>query len=159
MDDSSDDEVVATTATRLCYIDADGLIRSVSSIDYPVKFSTDSFVFHYIGNVFMIYMNPMFIWRLIYANKCMIDIGREFDFYKLKLFVMRLGPEMYLTSNSIEYKLDGTVHYKPGVNIFDIIYNSYSQLYISIQREYDQTDVLKNLLDNFIILLRRISDS
>ena len=123
MDSSSDDdEVVVTTSHSLCHIDAGGLIRSVSSIDYPVKFSSDSFVFHYVDNVLMIFMNPMFIWRLIYANKYILDIGREFDFHKLKLFVLRLGPELYLTSSDIEYKLDGVVNYKSNLQMFDLLY-------------------------------------
>ena len=159
MDSSSDDDVGLTIAPCLCHIDADGLIRSVSSIDYPVKFSSDSFVFHYVDNVLMIFMNPMFIWRLIYANKCILDTGREFDFHKLKLFVLRLGPELYLTSSDIEYKLDNVIHFTPSINIFDLLYSSYSRLYMSIQRGYDQTDVVKNLLDGYILLLRYISDS
>ena len=160
MDSSSDDdEVVVTTSHSLCHIDASGLIRSVSSIDYPVKFSSDSFVFHYVDNVLMIFMNPMFIWRLIYANKYILDIGREFDFHKLKLFVLRLGPELYLTSSDIEYKLDGVVNYKSNLQMFDLLYIGYSRLYMSIQRGYDQTDVVKNLLDGYILLLRYISDS
>ena len=160
MDSSSDDdEVVVTTSHSLCHIDASGLIRSVSSIDYPVKFSSDSFVFHYVDNVLMIFMNPMFIWRLIYANKYILDIGREFDFHKVKLFVLRLGPELYLTSSDIEYKLDGVVNYKSNLQMFDLLYIGYSRLYMSIQRGYDQTDVVKNLLDGYILLLRYISDS
>ena len=160
MDSSSDDdEVVVTTSHSLCHIDAGGLIRSVSSIDYPVKFSSDSFVFHYVDNVLMIFMNPMFIWRLIYANKFILDTGREFDFHKLKLFVLRLGPELYLTSSDIEYKLDGVVNYKSNLQMFDLLYIGYSRLYMSIQHGYDQTDVVKNLLDGYIVLLRYISDS
>ena len=107
----------------------------------------------------MIFMNPMFIWRLIYANKYILDIGREFDFHKLKLFVLRLGPELYLTSSDIEYKLDGVVNYKSNLQMFDLLYIGYSRLYMSIQRGYDQTDVVKNLLDGYILLLRYISDS
>ena len=159
MDSSSDDDVGLTIAPCLCHIDAGGLIRSVSSIDYPVKFSSDSFVFHYVDNVLMIFMNPMFIWRLIYANKYILDIGREFDFHKLKLFVLRLGPELYLTSSDIEYKRDGIVNYKSNLQMFDLLYIGYSRLYMSIQRGYDQTDVVKNLLDGYILLLRYISDS
>ena len=160
MDSSfDDDDVRLTNAPCLCHIDADELIRSVSSIDYPVKFSSDSFVFHYVDNVLMLFMNPMFVWRLIYANKCMLDTGREFDFNKLKLFVLRLGPELYLTSSDIEYKLDGVVNYKSNLQMFYLLYTCYSQLYMSIQRGYDQTDVVKNLLDGYILLLRYISDS
>ena len=153
---SDDDEVAVTTSPSLCSISADGLIRSNNS---PIKFSNDSFVLNYERNILIIYMNPMFIWRLIYANKYIVDTEREYDFHKLRIFVMRLGSEVYLTSNKIEYKLDNVIHYKPSINIFDLLYISYSRLYISIQRGYDQTDVVKNLLDNYIVLLRRISDS
>jgi hypothetical protein len=156
MSDSSDDEV---GAGRLCSIDADGLIHSVNSGKFPIRFSADSFVAHYIDNVLMIYMNPMFTWRLVYANKNLSDAEKEFDFQRLKLFVLRLGHEIYLTNKEIEYRLDGVVHYKPITRIFDLLHSSYSRLYMSIQRKYDQTDVVKHLLDSYIMMLRYISDS
>lgn len=156
MSDSSDDD---TSAPNLCSIDADGLIRSVTSGNFPVRFSTDSFVAHYVDNVLMIYMNPMFVWRLIYANKNLADAEKEFDFQKLRLFVLRLEPEIYLTNREVEYRLDGVVHYKPSSRIFDLLHSSYSRLYMSIQRKCYQTDVVKHLLDSYILMLRYISDS
>jgi hypothetical protein len=156
MSDSSDDD---TGIGRLCSIDSDGLIRSVNSGKFPIRFSTDSFAAHYVDDIMMIYMNPMFIWRLIHANKNFSDAEKEFDFQKLKLFVMRLGTEIYLTNREVEYKLDGVVNYKPSSRMFGLIHSSYSRLYMSIQRKYDQTDVVKHLLDSYILMLRYISDS
>lgn len=159
MDDSSDDDIGLTgMINRLCSIDKDGLIHSVASNDYPVKFSADSFVLHYIDSMLMVYMNPMFLWRLIYANKNRVDNEREFDFQKLRLFVTRLGPDIYMTHKDIEYKLDNVIHYKPGTCMFDLIYNSYSRLYRSTQRGYDQTEHVKEFFDSYIILLRYLSD-
>lgn len=159
MDDSSDDDIGLTGMTnRLCLIDKDGLIHSVSSNDYPIKFSADSFVLHYIDSMIMVYMNPMFLWRLIYVNKNRVDNEREFDFQKLRLFVTRLGPDIYMTHKDIEYKLDDVIHYKPGTGMFDSIYNSYSRLYRSTQRGYDQTEHVKEFFDSYIVLLRYLGD-
>ena len=64
--DSSDDEV---GINQLCSIENDGLIRSSSSINFPIRFTNDSFVIHVLDNILMVYMNPMFIWRLIFSKK------------------------------------------------------------------------------------------
>jgi hypothetical protein len=156
MDDSSDEDV---TIKRLCCIDANGLVRSVASNDFPIRFTSDSFVAHYIDNVLMIHMNPMFIWRLIFANKNISDPEKEYNFHKLKLFVMRLGSEVYLTKNEVEYKLDNIVYYKLSLRIFEILYTSYSRLYMAIQRGYNEEENVKQFLDSYMILLRYISDS
>lgn len=159
LDDSSDDDVGSVSAPTLCSVDANGLIRSVSSTSFPIRFSDDSFVVHYIDSILMIYMNPMFIWRLIFANRCLVDVVREFDFHKLKLFVMRLGGEIYLTTNEIEYKLDGVTHYKQSARVFDLLYLDYGRLYMAIQRGYDQTEQVMQFLVSYMTMLRYISDS
>lgn len=160
MDDSSDDDIGLTgMINRLCSIDKNGLIHSVVSNDYPVKFSADSFMLHYIDNMLIIYMNPMFLWRLIYANKNRVDNEREFDFQKLRSFITHLGPDIYMTHKNIEYKLNNVIHYKSGAGMFDLLYISYNQLYISTQRGYDQAEHVKQLFDYYIVLLRYLSDS
>lgn len=156
MGDSSDEDVAMK---RLCCIDANGLVRSVSSHDFPIRFTADSFVAHYIDNVLMIHMNPMFIWRLIFANKNISDPNKEYNFHRIKLFVMRLGSELYLTRNEIEYKLDNVVNYKPNTKVFDLLYTSYSRLYMAIQRGYNEEENVKQFLDSYMILLRYMSDS
>jgi hypothetical protein len=156
MNDSSDEDV---SVTNLCSIDPSGIIHSVSSNDFPIRFSIDSFVINCIDNILMFYMHPMFIWRLIFANTNISDNEKEFNFHKLKIFVIRLEPEIYITNKDIEYKVDGIINRKPSKKLFDIMYVSYSRLYMSIQRGYNQNDVVKHLLDNYILLLRYISES
>lgn len=156
MSDSSDDDV---TIKRFCHIDADGLVRSIESHDFPIRFTTDSFVAHYVDTVLMIHMNPMFIWRLIFANKNISDPHKEYDFHRIKLFVMRLGSELYLTKNEVEYKLDNIVTYMPNTKIFDFLYNSYSRLYMAVQRGYNHKEEVKQFLDSYMRLLRYISDA
>jgi hypothetical protein len=156
MGDSSDDDV---TIQRLCCIDADGLIRSIESYDFPIRFTADSFVAHYVDTVLMIHMNPMFIWRLIFANKNISDPDKEYNFHRIKLFVMRLGSELYLTRNEVEYKLDNVVTYIPNTKMFDLLYASYNRLYIAIQRGYNHKEQVKQFLDSYVVLLRCVSNS
>ena len=101
----------------------------------------------------------MFLWRLIFANKNLVDIENAFDFHKLTMFVFKLGPELYLTQNEVEYTLDGVLIYKPVAQMFDMFYNGYNQLFVSIQREYDQVEPVKRMLDYYVSLLRYISNS
>jgi hypothetical protein len=159
MADSSDEDIGLVVAPSLCSIDSDGLIHSLSSNNFHIKFSANSFVVDCVDNVLVIHMSRMFVWRLIYANKNLSDTEKEFNFKRLKLFVLRLGTELYITNKEVEYNLDGVVHYKPITHIFGLLYSSYSRLYMSIQRGYDQMDVVKHLLDSYVLLLRYISDS
>ena len=159
MDYSTYEDANLKTTMKLCSIDTYGIISSVYSNDYPVKFYKGSFVFHFIDNLLMIYTHPMFIWRLIFFNKNLVDIEHIFDFHKLTLFVQQLGTELYLTQNEVEYTLDGVLIYKPAAQLFCLLYTSYSQLYISIQRGYDQIEPVKRLFDCYIILLRHISNT
>jgi hypothetical protein len=103
----------------------------------------------------------MFIWRLIFANKNISDPDKEYNFHRIKLFVMRLGSELYLTNKGIEYKIDNIANYKSNITmrVFDLLYNSYSRLYIATQRGYDQKEQVKQFLDSYMILLRYISES
>ena len=154
--DSSDDEV---GINQLCSIENDGLIRSSSSINFPIRFTNDSFVIHVLDNILMVYMNPMFIWRLIFSKKNLVDYEKEFDFQKLKMCVMRLGPYVYIKNKEIEYSLDNVINHKPSLRIYDLLYVSHGRIYMTIRRGFDQTDAVKNFLDNYMLLLRHISDS
>jgi hypothetical protein len=157
MSDSSDDDVGLTGMERLCEIDVDDSIKSVSSRNYPVKFYKDSFIIKYEKNTLIIYLNPMFAWRLIFANKLFADNENEFVFHKLRLLVMRLGTEIYLTNKTIEYKLDDVVTTKPSTRIFDMVYANYGRLYMTIRRGCDQTEPVKQFLTSCVVLLRYLS--
>lgn len=158
-DSSSDDDSGTMNEKKLCSIDTDGLVRSIGSNNYPVRFYNDSFVLHYANGIMMIYTNPMFVWRMIFSYKKCADSEREFDFQKLQLFVQRLGSELYMTNTTIEYNFDNIICFKPCANTYNIVHNTYSRLYMSVHRKYDQTEYLKQFLDSFILLLRYISGS
>ena len=156
---SSSDEDGELTKGHMCYIQSNNTLTSWDSNDYPVKFYKDSFIVEHTNGVFSIYLNSMFTWRLFYSLKTLVDNEQEFDFHRMRLFIIRICSNIRVGQDYICYTLDGSNITISSSRIFNLINDSYNRLRRTIDRKYDQTDCVKQLLDSFISLLRYISHS
>ncbi len=156
---SEDDDEVSTR--DMCYMESNGVITSGCSRDYPVTFITKSFTINLENDVFIIQLNPMFVWRLLFSLRTLVDNEREFDFQRLRLYVLRLGRVIFIQIGPLEmcYLLDGVPIYQSSVDIFNSISCSYNRLSMAIGRKYDQTHYVNQLFASFVLMLRHMSSS
>jgi hypothetical protein len=145
---------------QLCSITSDNTILSNESRDYPVKFYTGSFALKYTGDILTIELNQMFLWRLLFSMKTFIDNEKEFDFQRMKLYILQIGDTIVLQfkKNGVSYKLNDRTITKYNPNIFNSIYDCYNRLRVLIELEHDLTERLKELFERLIIILRYISN-
>jgi hypothetical protein len=145
---------------QLCSITSDNTILSNESRDYPVKFYTGSFALKYTDEVLTIELNQMFLWRLLFSMKTFIDNEKEFDFQRMKLYILQMGDTIILQfkKSGVCYKLNDRSITKYNPNIFNSIYDCYHRLRVLIELECDLTERIKELFDHLIIILRYISN-
>jgi hypothetical protein len=156
MSESSDDETTIDPKSQLCTIITDNTILSNDSHEYPIKFYEGSFALKCKGDVMIVELNQMFIWRLLFSAKTLTDDLIEFDFQRLKLYILRMENRISLrfTNNKVCYKLNGISVCKFSN---DDIFNCYNRLYVAIKRKYDLTDHINELFDYLITIFRFIS--
>ena len=157
MSESSDDETTNETKSQLCTIVTDNTILSNDSHEYPIKFYEGSFALKCKGDSMIVELNQMFLWRLLFSAKTLEDEQIEFDFQRLKLFILQMGNRisLHFKNNKVCYKLNGILVCKFSN---DDIFNCYNRLYVAIKRKYDLTDHIKELFDCLITIFRFISN-
>jgi hypothetical protein len=145
---------------QLCSITSDNTILSNESHEYPVKFYTGSFALRYTGDILTIELNQMFLWRLLFSMKTFIDNEIEFDFHRMKLYILQMGDTIILQfkKNGICYKFNDRFITKYNTNIFNSIYECYNRLRVLIELDRDLTERVKELFDRLIVILRYISN-
>jgi len=155
MSESSNDE---NTIPQLCSIVNENTIQSNNSCEYPVKFYEKSFVLTCECDSMIVELNQMFLWRLIFSAKTLADGKNEFNFHRLKLYVLQMGNRISLNfkNNKISYKLNDVPVCKSSN---DYIFICYNVLYVAIKRKHDLTNHVTKLFDCLITIFRLISDS
>ena len=157
MSESSDDDALIEAKSQLCTIVNDNIILSNNSYEYPVKFYKGSFALKCKGSSMIIELNQMFLWRLLFSAKTLIDDEIEFDFHRLKMFILRMENTIILhfENNKVCYTLNNVSVYKFSNND---IFNCYKGLHVAIMRQNDLTDHIRKLFDCLITIFRFISN-
>jgi hypothetical protein len=156
MSESSDDETTIDPKSQLCTIVTDNTILSNNSCDYPIKFYEGSFALKCKGDSMIVELNQMFLWRLLFSEKTLVDDLIEFDFHRLKLYILQMGNQisLHFKNKQVCYKLNDVSVCKFSN---DDIFNCYNRLYVAIKRKYDLTDHIKELFVCLITIFRFIS--
>jgi hypothetical protein len=159
---SSEEEIKPKKNHKLCKLYNDessvSIVSNFSSSD--IKFSRGSFRFCMTDNEILLVFHPMFLWKLLHAKKICVDIER--DFCKTRSFISMLinntnSVTFRLNEKQISYYIDDRIK----TYIMDDSYNYLSVLFyklsMSIQQEYEYSDLLDEFFKKCVDILYYIS--
>ena len=148
---SSDDEKAAEADEKspvLCSAHENNGYFSIFSerqCDYPIRFGSGSFAFHYQSDEILVHFHPMFLWRYIHIQKATRQLTSQTDYVRMLTiasFHLRDNIQLTIRKNNIQCGSRQIPH-----EDFPIAIGAFNQLYRALIREYDATQFLSEMLD------------
>ncbi len=145
---SSDDDKTDDIVPVLCSTyDKDGgfSILSSSQCDYPIRFCSGSFEFHYENDEIMFIFHPMFLWRYIHIQKMTSQIAVQTDYNKI------ISVASYHMKDPIQISICKTIIRSGQRTVeydnYHLVMGTFNHLYRTLIRGYDAAQFLTEMLD------------